>query len=160
MKARAICGGLADALADTDAEFVSAFAEPLPVRVLAEPMNLETAMTSIYRRWAADATAAIGTDVDDQQRVEAERGIVEMQRYFVDRLAHADKGDDSDFFSALMHATIEIDGVRRALTRAERLSLCRQVFIGGMETTMNLLTESLHTLAEQSQSYDRSSCAA
>jgi cytochrome P450 len=154
--ARRACADLVVTLADRDADFVTEFAEPLPTLITAAVMNLDTADLPRFRAWTKDATAAVGNYVPDQRRIEAERGIVEMQHYFAERLARARIAPGDDFFSALIRAEFPgDDGRPRPLTQHEMLSLSRQLFVGGIETTTKLLAEGVRLLAEQPGQYAR-----
>lgn len=156
-RAREICASLIDDLADKDVDFVDAFAEPLPIRVTAEVMDLDLDMLPQFKKWTKDATAAVGHHVPDQLRIEAERGIVEMQQYFTQRLERAHRAPGEDFFSALTNAQVTSDEGQspRPLTHEEMLSLSRQLFVGGIETTTKLLAEGVRILADQPEDYAR-----
>ena len=155
-RAREVCTELSRSLTGSPADFVGTFAEPLPVRITAEVMDLDTGMLETFRGWAADASAAVGARVEDDRRLAAERGIVQMQHYFARRLEQARATPGEDYFSTLAHAQFtDPDGATRLLTDAEILSLSRQVFVGGIETTAKMLTEGMRLLAERPEAYAR-----
>ncbi|RBM21828.1 hypothetical protein DI005_08585 [Prauserella sp. PE36] len=152
-RAKEVCDRLLDRLADRAVDFVTELAEPLPIQVTAELMSLDTSMTDTYRRWTKDATVAVGNHVEEQRRLEAERGLVEMQRYFHDRIEQARRAPGSDFFSALVEARITEGDRERPLSNEEMISLSRQLFVGGIETTTKLLAEAVRVLAEEPARY-------
>lgn len=155
-RAREICADLVGGLADTDVDFVTAFAEPLPIQVTAEVMGLDVDLLPQFKRWTKDATAAVGHHVDDERRLAAECGIVEMQQHLHARIEQARRAPGDDFFSALVEGRVAgADGEPRPLTLEEMLSLARQVFVGGIETTTKLLAEGVRLLAEQPAEYAR-----
>jgi cytochrome P450 len=153
-RAREVCDQLLDALDDRPLDFVADVAEPLPIRVTTELMDLDPSMMETYRGWTRDATVAIGNIADDRRRVEAERGLVAMQRYFHERIEQARRWPGSGFFSALVEATVTIDGEERPLSTEEMISLSRQLFVGGIETTTKLLAEAVRFLAENPEHYE------
>ncbi len=152
-RAREVCDRLLDGLGDRAVNFVAELAEPLPIQVTAELMGLDTGMTETYRRWTKHATVAVGNHVEEQRRLAAERGLVEMQRYFHDRIEQARNAPGSDFFSALVKARITEGDGERPLSQEEMISLSRQLFVGGIETTTKLLAEAVRVLAEKPARY-------
>lgn len=153
-RAREVADALLDQLGDRPLDFVGELAEPLPIQVTVELMGLDPNMVETYRRWTKDATAAVGTRVDDERRVAAEQGLVEMQRHFHECLEAAKRQPGSNFFSALLSARITEHGQARALTQEEMISLSRQLFVGGIETTTKLIAELVKELAENAQLYE------
>jgi cytochrome P450 len=150
---RAIAVELLDGLpAGEPVEFVSRFAVPLPVRVIAMALNVPESDLTDFKRWSDNTMAAQGVDITDDERVEAERGVVEFQKYFEraihDRRAHP----QDDLLTHLVEATIDPtdpdmagpDPVR--LTDAEILSILQQLLVAGNETTTKALTEMITLL--------------
>lgn len=152
-RAREVCDALLDGLGDRPLDFVGEVAEPLPIQVTVELMGLDPEMVESYRQWTKDATVAVGNRVDDDRRIQAEKGLVEMQRHFHGRLQAARRDPGADYFSALVAARIPDGDGERPLTDEEMISLSRQLFVGGIETTTKLLAELVKELAEKPELY-------
>ena len=69
-----------------EVEFVSGFAVPLPVRVIAHALGVPRERERDFKAWTNHATAAIGADPGDKGRLAAARGLVAFQRYFAGEL--------------------------------------------------------------------------
>jgi cytochrome P450 len=154
-----ICIELVDAWPDHGrVEFVSSFSSMLPMRAIALVLDLPGEdpgeQISRFARWRDAAVASIGAQVSDDQRLAAERGVVEMQSYLHSRLERAKPGDD-DVFAALRYSEIEEDGARRTLTEDEMLTILQQLFIGGIETTDKLLAETMIMLEGRDDVWER-----
>jgi cytochrome P450 len=154
-RTKVICAELIQALpTDEPVEFQTAFGDALPIRVISYVMNLDEHMLPTFKKWTQNVTAAVGAHVPDDQRLEAERGIVEMQHYFAHKLDQASRQPSTDWFSALNAAQFPDMDAPRPLRIEEKLSLTQQVFVGGIETTTKLLAETLRLLAQQPAAYD------
>ena len=133
---------------------VTAFAVPLPVEVIAHVLNVAPDRMADFKRWSDDSVANIGTVISDDRRVEAYRGIVELQHYFADQLERRRREPNGDLMSDLVQAHIDTDrlpdgtaGPRRPLEMAEMLSILQQLLVAGNETTTKALTEGIRLLA-------------
>jgi cytochrome P450 len=145
---------LIDQLPDHPVDVVTAFAVPLPVEVIAHVLDVAPDRLDDFKRWSDDSIANIGTVISDDRRVEAYRGIVELQHYFAEQLEHRRHHPDGGLISDLVHAHIDTDprpdgtaGPRRPLEMAEMLSILQQLLVAGNETTTKALTEGIHLLA-------------
>ena len=58
-----------------------ALATPVPVQVIAHVLNLPKERGADIKRWSDDATSSIGADVSDERRLEAQRGMLELQHF-------------------------------------------------------------------------------
>ena len=156
----AICHDLIDQWDEIgEVEFVGEFANPLPLRAISVILDLPTddpdAQAAMFARWRDDAVVAVGTQVPDMEMLAAEHGIVEMQHYFAERVARADD-PDQDLFAALKAAEFtDTEGVRRKPDMAEILTMARQIFIGGIETTAKAITETMLQLTERPDEFAR-----
>lgn len=129
-------------------DFARSFAVPFPVRSISHLLGMDPAVESEIKRWSDDSVAAIGARLTDERRIEAARGVVELQKYwaseFEDRLARP----KDDFITAVTKSTIEDEsGDVRRLDMPEMLSIIQQLMVAGNETTTKLLTEMLKVLA-------------
>lgn len=155
-----ICDRLIDDFAGRPTvDFIEAFAGPLPLHVIALVLRLGEStgpeQLARFARWRDSAVASVGASLSVEELVRAETDVVEMQHYLADRLDRAADADD-DVFGALRRARIgEPDGGERPLELAESLTILRQVFIGGIETTTKALAETMLQLASQPDVYAR-----
>ena len=126
-------------------DFIEEFASPLPLMAVAAVLDLPTddpaEQLRTFARWRDAATASVGSDLSNEETLAAEREVVAMQQYLADRIHHSGRPDD-DLFAALRTACItDLDGRTRGLTMEEMLTIGRQIFVGGVETTTNSLAE-------------------
>lgn len=127
-------------------DFVEEFATPLPLRAVAILLDLPADdfddQLATFARWRDAAVVSVGTDATDAAVLDAEHAVVEMQHYLARRIESAGDPED-DIFAALRDTQIEDTGRRRRLTMEEMLSVARQVFVGGIETTTKALAEAM-----------------
>ncbi len=155
---RSIATRLIDSWINTGSiEFVRQFGVPLPVEVIAKALNVPDDRLADFKRWSDDSIAGIGTSIGIEQRVEAERGVNEFQRYFA---AEFDKRRDrpqDDLLTKLLNARIDDDDPdvtdKRALDMPEMLSIVQQLLVAGNETTTKMLTEMMRLLAENPEQW-------
>jgi cytochrome P450 len=161
---REISSSLIDAWIDKGSiEFVTGFAVPLPVQVIARALNVPEDRLADFKRWSDDSIAGIGTNITADQRVEAERGIVEFQLYFADQLNQRKAHPQDDLLTNLLNARIEPDDLddqgnpldNRELDMPEMLSILQQLLVAGNETTTKMLTEMMRLLAETPGEWDK-----
>jgi cytochrome P450 len=154
---RSIVTDLIDAWGDrTDIEFVTDFAVPLPVRVIATMLSQPPERWVDIKRWSDASIAGIGTNISVETRMAAERETNEFQRHFAAELEERRANPRDDLLSNLVHATIDEPGVDpRPLDTAEALSIISQLMVAGNETTTKLLTEMMRLLGEHPDQWTR-----
>jgi cytochrome P450 len=135
-----------------EVEFVSGFAVPLPVRVIAHALGVPREREHDFKAWTDHATAAIGADPGDAGRLAAAHGLVAFQRYFAGELDDRRTGPRDDFLTDLLNAEIagddDIDDAR-PLDVPEMLSILHQLLVAGNETTTALLASAMIELADK-----------
>ena len=140
-------------------EFVSQFAVGLPVRVIARALNVPDDRLDDFKRWSDDSIAGIGTNITIDQRVAAERGVNEFQRYFAAELDRRRAEPQDDLLTLLLNARVDDDDPevtdRRPLDVPEMLSIVQQLLVAGNETTTKMLTEMMRLLAEHPDEWAR-----
>lgn len=140
-------------------EFVSEFAVGLPVRVIARALNVPDDRLDDFKRWSDDSIAGIGTNITIDQRVEAERGVNEFQRYFAAELDKRRVEPQDDLLTLLLNARVDDEDAevadRRPLDMPEMLSIIQQLLVAGNETTTKMLTEMMKLLAENPEQWAR-----
>jgi len=135
-----------------DLEFVEKFGVPLPVEVIAHALNVPDERLADFKRWSDDSIAGIGTQIDLDQRVEAEKGVNEFQHYFAEQFEQRKVNPRDDLLTNLLNARVDDDDPdvtdKRPLDMPEMLSIVQQLLVAGNETTTKLLTETVRLLAE------------
>ncbi|HKP56783.1 MAG TPA: cytochrome P450 [Polyangiales bacterium] len=136
----AIAQALVDPLLDkAEVDLVDELAEPFPVQVIAEMMNVPVERRADFKRWSDSTVLALSGAVDlaPDQRAAVEQTINEFATYFYgviqERAPHAAELDD--LISLLLRASD--DGAK--LDEAEVLSFCVLLLVAGNETTTNLI---------------------
>jgi cytochrome P450 len=159
---REITTGLIDQLLTDTAngeviDFVEAFAVPLPVTVIAKALNVPDDRLADFKRWSDASIAGIGTNISLDERLEAEREVIEYQHYFAEQLELRRTEPQDDILTNLLNARIdrEADGIgadedvsEDPLTMSEMLSIIQQLLVAGNETTTKMLTEMMRLLGE------------
>ena len=150
--ARQICRELLGQWRDgEEVDFVTAFAVPFPVRVIAQALDVPQDRVDDFKRWSDAAVGPIGADYDDDDFVHAHRLLLELGDFTqseIERKRAAGPADD--VMSKLVHARLdeseqaELGGdMRSQLSDDEIHSIIRQLLVAGNETTTNLLTQSM-----------------
>ena len=156
---RSITTRLIDSWIDSgNIEFVTQFGVPLPVEVIAKALNVPDDRLGDFKRWSDDSIAGIGTNISIDERVEAERGVNEFQRYFADALEQRRINPQEDLLTKLLNARIDDDDPevtdKRALDLPEMLSIIQQLLVAGNETTTKMLTEMMRLLGEHPDKWE------
>ena len=138
-------------------EFVRDFAVPLPVEVIAKALNVPDEDKADFKRWSDDSIAGIGTNITIQQRIDAERGVNEFQRYFAREIEQRRIEPQDDLLTNLLNARIDDDDPevtdKRELDVPEMLSIVQQLIVAGNETTTKMLTEMMRLLGENPEQW-------
>lgn len=132
---------LLDALADGDvADFISAFASPLPVGVVSDLLGIPTADREALREWslAADRRVCADPAVPDA----AVDAVGRMRGYFAAALDDRRAEPRADLLGAIAGAERE-----SALSREETLGISLLLFTAATETTSGLLGNAVLALA-------------
>ncbi len=133
-------------IGDDEIEFVSRFADPLPVAIITTMLGFPLADIPQLTIWsAAWVMPFAGRLTAEQQRYVAEQGV-EFQQYILRVIAEKRTNPDDSIISHLTKATFEgVDGPR-PLTDEEILFTTDHLYIGGNETTTFALTSGLWLL--------------
>ena len=133
-------------------ELVADFAVPLPVEVIAHALNVPDDRLADFKRWSDDSIAGIGTNISLEERLQAERGVNEFQRYFAEQIELRRSDPRDDILTNLLNARIDDEDSdvtdKRPLDMPEMLSIVQQLLVAGNETTTKMLTEMVRLLAE------------
>jgi cytochrome P450 RapN len=134
--------GLVDTLLDEmsvdgrSADFVPAFSEQLPVKVLVGILGVAEGDAKQFKSWV--------TDMGDHDLEVADRTKArdELHGYIEDRIAERREHRSGDLLSALVEARDDED----RLTEEELFSLCIALWGGGFKTTLMQLGTTVYTL--------------
>ncbi len=87
-------------------EFLEAFAVPLPVAIIAKALNVPEERKHDFKRWSDDNVASIGTKLSPQPYLSAQRGVLEMQQFFVEQFERRRVDPSDDLFTAILNSHI------------------------------------------------------
>jgi cytochrome P450 len=142
-----------------DLEFVERFGVPLPVEVIAHALNVPDERLADFKRWSDDSIAGIGTQIELEERLEAEQGVNEFQHYFAEQFELRKSNPQDDLLTNLLNARVDDDDPdvtdKRPLDMPEMLSIVQQLLVAGNETTTKLLTETVRLLAENPDEWEQ-----
>ncbi len=159
---QAICDDLVDDFGgESRVDFMTKFAVPLPVRAVAAVLEVPDDRQAEFKKWADSSVAAIGKIISDDERVAAERDIIEQQHYFAGEIEQRRAEPRDDFLTDLLNAELPpedsdeegVDG--HPLDMAEMLSIIRQIQVAGSETTASLVADLMVQLAAHPEEWER-----
>jgi cytochrome P450 len=142
-------------IGDGACEFKSAFANHLPMTVIADSLGVPRSDMDRFHRWSDAFIVQLGGVSDRQTRLEAARRIVEFQHYFVDRIEEKRLAPTADVISDLVHADLSDEGDPRKMDHAELLSILQQLLVAGNETTAHSLTAGMFYLISNPDQLER-----
>jgi cytochrome P450 len=126
-------------------EFVSAFAAPLPLTVIADQLGVPRGDIAQLKEWSDAVADRLGGMLTRDQQLDCARKIVALQHYMKERLDERRADPKDDLLSDLVHARLEGE---RPLDTAELLNIVQQLLVAGNETTTNALTAGMLNLIE------------
>lgn len=141
-----VIAALLDEVRGDTFDLVADLAEPMPATVIAEMFGIPEADHGRFRTWADDQARFFGGTVRDPlaDGVLANTSAIELGNYF--RALHAERkakpGDD------LMSLFIAAEEAGR-LTVEEVVNQCQLILIAGHVTTIDQLSNGLHTVLQQ-----------
>lgn len=131
------------------AEYVSAFAKPLPVRVITRLIGFPAEDIPRLTAWSAAWVAPFSGQLDaEQERVAAEQ-MVEFQHYIHAKIAEKRDAPGDDVLSYLVHNEVKLPDGPRPLTDGEIINMIDHLYIGGNETTTFALTSGMWLLIQR-----------
>ncbi len=137
-------------------DFKRDFASKLPNRMIAGLLGIDRDGEDALDKWSDDCVAAIGADIDDDARIEAMKGMVDMMLFWAEEIERrrADPGDD--IVSDLVRAEIELPGEeKRPLDPQELLSIIAQLQVAGKEASTKGIDEVMKMVAERPDVWQR-----
>jgi cytochrome P450 len=138
--------------ADGSADYVEAFALPLPVRVITRVLGFPATDIPQLKAWSSAWVLPFSGPLTPDQEVWVAEQVVEFQHYIHHHIEakRAEPGDD--VLSSLVDARF---GGDRPLSDHEIITIIDHLYIGGNETTTFALTSALWLLLREPGLYDR-----
>lgn len=155
---RRICEELVDGFERAPrVDFLNDFAGPLPVAAVATILEVPDTRRADFKKWADSSVVSIGRVIGDDERIVAERDIIEQQHYFASELEDRRADPRDDFLTDLVNAELPAeDGVEGSpLNIPEMLSIIRQIQVAGSETTASLLADLMVQLAQHPDEWEK-----
>jgi cytochrome P450 len=139
---------LADRVADAGSDggvvdLIAAYAEPLPVQVIAELLGVPEPDWHLLRPWSNAIVKMYEYDVSPAQREAAERASAEFVAYLRDLVAERRQAPGPDLISSLI---AETDGDGARLTEDELVTTCTLLLNAGHEATVNVVGNGMTAL--------------
>lgn len=131
-----------------EVEFMGAFADPLPSRVICTMMGLPYSDLPQLKQWSAAWVAPFSLQLDAEQEREAVRQMVEFQHYLAGHIEDRRQNPREDVISHLVHTPVQLPTETRPLTTGEIINMIDHLFIGGNETTTFALTSGMWLLIQ------------
>lgn len=141
-----LCHDLIDGFASAGAcEFVDAFAERVPMTVIANQLGVPLSDYDLFKAWSDAFVAQLSRMASPDEELAAVKLIVEFQKYFAGKLEERRREPTDDILSDIVHARFED---QRPLDVPEMLSILQQLLVAGNETTTHCLSEGMLLLIE------------
>ncbi|SNS72934.1 Cytochrome P450 [Asanoa hainanensis] len=134
-----------------EADFMTAFAYPLPIGVICALLGIPESDRPWFRQRAADLTAVLEPISTEEEMRLADVAGRDLEDYFIGLIAERQGNPQEDLTSALVAAAAD----EAALTGAELLANLVLLLVAGFETTTNLLGTGIAILLERPELADR-----
>jgi cytochrome P450 len=135
----------------SEVEFVSEFALPLPAFVIGDLLGLDRSLHTHFKRWTDDVVSAMTGVHTPETAGRIRESFREMGRYLKEVLDERRRAPQDDMASELLRA--EVDG--KALDEQEVLSFFGLLLLAGLETTVHLLGNTMITLSTRPEIFQR-----
>ncbi len=129
-----------------EVEFVSAFAHPLPMIVIAELIGVPPDNLPRFKAWSDAIVEPFSMMVSEEREVECARLVVEMQHYFKAMLEERARHPAADLLTTVAQSSAPD---RQGFDLAEQLTILTiDLLASGNETTTAAIASGLKLLAE------------
>jgi cytochrome P450 len=129
---------------------------PLPIRVIGHFLCMKPEVFQHVKRWSDSSVAGLGAIITDEQRIQAARDVVELQKYWKSEFEARLAKPNDDIISALTQAEFEDEtGAERRLDMPEMISIIQQLMVAGNETTTKVINETFRMLLESPEWFAR-----
>jgi cytochrome P450 len=151
-RVREIVAGLLDSAAATGRfDAVTDYAVHVPIRVIAAVLDVPEHDVVRLKLWTDHLFAVQIDNVDEETVVQAAHSVIEMEAYFLAKIADRRATFRDDFLGRLLDSSAGDD----ALSDAEVLNLIVHVMVGGTESTTNFLGTLIYLLLSTDGLLDR-----
>lgn len=137
---------LEPALGLTDMEFVSQFAIPFPIYIIADQLGVPRERFKDFRRWSDATVEPLGRMLTRERALWCAEQIVEMWHYIDERVQERRIAPSEDMISDLVHARID-DPENPMLNQHELFEVVSAFIVAGNETTTTAIGNAMLTLA-------------
>jgi cytochrome P450 len=134
-----------DFIDDGECEFISAFASPMPLLVIADQLGIDRELLPRFKWWSDSLAARLGQMADVEEQKDIARAVMEYQQYILGVMEERRRQPGDDMISDLVNTEID-DG--RKLNESEVLSIVQQFLVAGNETTTASLAGGLLSLIQ------------
>jgi cytochrome P450 len=141
--------------ADGATDLIGAFAQRLPLTVIASLLGVPDDDAPMLKRWGDMKLLSIGGDLEGEQKQAVEDADASWREYFGAQLEQRHAKPRNDFLTTL--AAAERDGT---LSHEETLAMCSTLMTGGHETTTNLIGNGMLVLLQEEHENLRAKLAA
>lgn len=124
-------------------DFLTEYAIPLPVAVIAQQLGLPEHMRDKVRFWSDAFTDQLGGMIDKPRAIECATSVVEFQQAMIKEINRRREHPIDDLLSDMVQASSEGDA---PLDDAELLSIAQQLMVAGNESTVSTLAEGIKLL--------------
>lgn len=138
-------------VADGEVDLVSAFAYPLPARVIGGLLGVPATDIPDFKRWSDEWLIFIGQIGDRDRVVRAAREVVAFQRYVERSIGERRKSPQDDLLSAIVTTA---DALPEPPNDAALISLVMTVLFAGHETTTSMITNTIRLLLRNPEQLD------
>lgn len=132
---------------DCRAEFVSQFAHPLPMMIIADQLGVSRKDLAKFKEWTDAIVEPFSMMVSPEREVECARLVVEMQHYFVEQIERYREQPDDKLISRVLN--MNMDGFEPFNTAELLTVLAIDLLASGNETTMNAISSGMLLLSRQ-----------
>jgi cytochrome P450 len=148
---------IADRIAGLDAvdgaEFMRAFAFPVPLEIIAARLGIPEQDRPLFDDAATAAAASLRlTPLSEDEIVRRAHLSLELQNLLVRLMEARAEAPRDDLISVLVHS--RLDGDQRALTQGEMLGILGQFLVAGHETTSSTFGWGMRMLCQQPELQD------
>jgi cytochrome P450 len=134
------------AAAGQPVDFVTDFAIPLPVAVIASEIGMQSSTdVTMVKRWSDAFADRLGQMIPRERELECAREVVEFQRHSKTLIDARRATPTDDLLSDLVHASVDGES---PLDDAEIMSVLQQLMVAGNETTTSTLAGGLLMLIQ------------
>jgi cytochrome P450 family 109 len=140
-----IVGEQLDGVTPDTFNVIGDLAYPLPVRMIAEVIGVESENFAQFKKWSDELAKGIGGVLrTPEEDIEFQKGLIGLNVYFMQQMQVRREQPADDLFTHILEA--EVDGER--LTPVEMVAFLVLLLVAGNETTTNLIGTAVRQLAE------------